>query len=80
MSSTSDYKNVLKMGYVIASARSDAYDLGKDIEFRNKVVSVLPLFKQTGKFGPIQRAIREVLGENWQPSGEFKKAIEALSE
>lgn len=61
----------------IGAARADATPEQVD-RLKTGVMSELDLYRRTGDDRPIRKKILEIMGENWEPSGDWKRTIDAL--
>lgn len=68
----------LALTYVVGAARQDADAQHKGIALRAAVMPVLAQFKKDGQARPVVEAIQSVLGQDWEPTGEWAAAIENL--
>lgn len=61
----------------VGAARADATP--EQVEpLRAALSPVLEVYRETGDEQPVRRAVVSVLGEQWEPSGEWKQRIDAL--
>lgn len=64
--------------YVVGAARQDAEDQHKGEALKSAITPLLAQFKKDGQARPVFDAIRSVLGEDWEPTGEWAAAIANL--
>jgi len=48
-------------------------------QLRARMPAALQVYRDTGSEGPMRAAIRDVMGSAWEPSGDWKKALDQLS-
>jgi len=65
---------------IIGAARQDAQHTGRFHEMQSVLVPLLPAYKKDGKFKPLWDAIRGVLGERWEPAGQWAEQIVLMGE
>lgn len=78
MSSQADQKRILLVPYLVGAARQEAEQRGLDVELQTAVRPTIAAFRGNGDPTEIISAIRGVLGEGWEPQGDFREAMEKI--
>lgn len=73
MSTEQVLAKVMTFIYVLSAARHDATP-AQLAELREHVVPEVKKFRVTGDPAPVVKRIREIMGADWQPTGEFGDA------
>ena len=73
-----DVNKMMRFIYTLSGATQDAATAGKLAEFQEAVREPMAQFRINGHVRPVYAAMRSVLGEDWELSGDAKVAHDAL--
>lgn len=71
------YGQALRFVLFVGAAMNDATPEQREV-LDKKVRPLLEFYRSTGREAAVRIVIRDVLGQDWQPSGDFKKQIDLL--
>jgi hypothetical protein len=74
---TSAVAAVMRFLLTIQAALNDATPAQRE-RMRKRMPPLIEKMRETGETAPIRRLIREVLGPDWQPTGDAAEWIEAM--
>lgn len=73
-----DFSKTLAFVMVFGAAMNDATPEQRE-RMREEVAPMLEQFKEDGKTRPILYKVREIMGQRWDPSGEYGEYLTLLA-
>lgn len=68
----------LRFVFYLGAANADATPEQRSV-LHERIKPMLAQFRQDGKVAPLVAAIRDVMGLEWQPTGQWARAISAFT-
>lgn len=71
------YWQAIRFVIFVGAAYHDATEDQRQ-KLNDKLPPLLDIYKETGREALVRIAIRDILGQQWAPSGDYKKQIDEL--